>query len=105
MNYATHQAAHIGQLVGQASPIEPRDPEITRKLVSLEAALSRVEAHTSDLIDRISPITRQEPPAIAAPALVSTDPVTLVGSMINDLIARAESIGERLASVHGRVEL
>ena len=103
MNYANSQLAQTQ--MGSTNQMEPRDPEITRKLLMLQTALSRAEAHTSDLIGRIGPITSPEPPVATAPASITAIPATELGSMIGDLIARAESIGDRLDSAYRRVEI
>ncbi len=97
MNHLTNQAV---------TTTAPRDPEVTRKLRELENAIELSEIAANNLIDRIQPVSRDDPPAMDKGVSVATAvPATQVANTLEQMINRVEQMGSRLSSAFQRVEL
>lgn len=99
MNHLINQAV-------TAAAAAPRDPEVTRKLRELESAIELSEIAADNLIDRIQPVSRDDPPAMDKNVIVANAvTATQVANTLDTMIRRVEQMGNRLSSAFQRVEL
>ncbi|MHA2256154.1 MAG: hypothetical protein ACXAAM_08785 [Candidatus Heimdallarchaeaceae archaeon] len=68
-----------------AAPGKERETAVQLELAKTETALNQLSEKVKELIDRLKPITRQEPPSDTAKGETEQEPPCILASKIRDI--------------------